>query len=460
MITSLFRTKHIDAFRTRDTGLKRCLRAFDLTLMGIGAIIGAGIFILTGIAAATKAGPAIILSYVIAGLACSFTALAYAELSSTIGGSGSAYGYAYASMGEFIAWIIGWTLILEYGVAVSAVAIGWSAYVNSLILSMGIHLPQSLIMNPFSGGIIDLPAVLLVFVLTGLLAIGVHESTRVNNIIVYIKFIAIAVFVGIAMFHVNPENWHPFAPFGWSGAVKGAALIFFAYIGFDAVSTAADEAIEPQKTLPIGILSSLAICTLIYVVCSGLLTGIQHYSTLNNAAPVANALIRIGFNFGASVVSVGAIAGLSTVCLVMFFGLTRIMFAMSGDGLLPPVFSRVNQKTQTPVRVIVVCGFLIALIAGFTPIEQVAEIVNIGTLAAFVVVSAGVLVLRYAKPELNRPFKVPFSPIVPLLGMGFCLYLMLNLPSVTWIRFTTWMIIGLVFYFIYGRKHSLLHAKS
>ena len=254
-------------------------------MLGIGAIIGAGIFILTGIAAATKAGPAIILSYVLAGLACSFTALAYAELSSTIGGSGSAYGYAYASMGEFIAWFIGWTLILEYGVAVSAVAIGWSAYLESLILSFGIHLPHALITNPFSGGIINLPAVLIVVVLTVLLSIGVHESTRVNNIIVYIKFIAIAVFIGIAMFHVNSANWHPFTPFGWGGVAKGAALIFFAYIGFDAVSTAADEAIEPQKTLPIGIMASLAICTLIYVVCAGLLTGIAHYTTLNNAAP-------------------------------------------------------------------------------------------------------------------------------------------------------------------------------
>lgn len=292
--------------------------------------------------------------------------------------------------------------------------------------------------------------------LTVLLSIGVHESTKVNNIIVYIKFIAIGVFVGIAMFHVKTVNWHPFAPFGWIGAAKGAALIFFAYIGFDAVSTAADEAIEPQKTLPIGIMSSLAICTLIYVVCSGLLTGIVPYASLNNAAPVAHALIQIGYNFGASVVSVGAIAGLSTVCLVMFYGLTRIMFAMSGDGLLPPFFSRVHPKTQTPITVIMVCGFLISLIAGFTPIEQVAEIVNIGTLAAFVIVSAGVLVLRYTKPDLIRPFRVPFSPLVPLLGMAFCFYLMLNLPAVTWIRFFIWMVLGLIFYFVYSRNHSKL----
>ncbi len=459
MRMNLFRTKHIDAFKASNTGLKKCLTAFDLTLLGIGAIIGAGIFILTGIAAATKAGPAIVLSYVLAGLACSFTALAYAELSSTIGGSGSAYGYAYASMGEFIAWFIGWTLILEYGVAVAAVAIGWSAYVESLILSMGIHLPLALVTNPFAGGIINLPAVLIVLVLTVLLSIGVHESTKVNNIIVYIKFIAISVFVGIAMFHVKTANWHPFAPFGWLGAAKGAALIFFAYIGFDAVSTAADEAIEPQKTLPIGIMASLAVCTLIYVVCSGLLTGIVHYTSLNNAAPVAHALIQIGYNFGASVVSVGAIAGLSTVCLVMFYGLTRVMFAMSYDGLLPPVFSRVNVKTQTPIQVIIVCGFLIALVAGLTPIEQVAEIVNIGTLSAFVIVSAGVLVLRYTKPDLIRPFRVPFSPVVPLLGMGFCLYLMMNLPGVTWMRFLMWMFLGLIFYFAYGRTHSKLHAN-
>lgn len=460
MRMNLFRTKHVDAFRNQNSGLKKCLTAFDLTFMGIGAVIGAGIFILTGIAAATKAGPAIVLSYVLAGLACSFTALAYAELSSTIGGSGSAYGYAYASMGEFIAWFIGWTLLLEYGVAVSAVAIGWSAYVESLLRSLGINLPHAIITNPFAGGIIDLPAVLIVLVLTVLLSIGVHESTKVNNIIVYIKFIAIAVFIGIAMFHVHPAYWHPFAPFGLMGAVKGASLIFFAYIGFDAVSTAAEEAIEPQKTLPIGIMGSLAICTLIYVACSGLLTGIAHYTTLNNSAPVANALIQIGFNFGASVVSVGAIAGLSTVCLVMFFGLTRILFAMSCDGLLPPIFSKVHSKTLTPVSVIVISGFIIALIAGFTPMDQVAEIVNIGTLAAFVVVSVGVLVLRYTKPDLPRPFKVPLSPLIPLLGIGFCFYLMLNLPSVTWIRFAIWMCLGMIFYFVYSRKHSVLNGSG
>lgn len=456
MKSNLFKTKNIAAFRSQDTGLKKCLTAFDLTLMGIGAIIGAGIFILTGIAAATKAGPSVVFSYVIAGTACSFTALAYAELASAVGGSGSAYGYAYASMGEFIAWFIGWTLLLEYGVSLSAVAIGWSGYFDNLLVSsLGFHIPKALLANPFEGGFINLPATILMLLLTVLLAIGVRESTRFNNVIVFTKLIAIAVFIGIAAFHVKPQNWHPFTPFGWIGSVKGAALIFFAYIGFDAVSTAADEAIDPQKAVPIGLISSLFICTILYVVVSGLLTGVAPYYTLNNPSPVAQVLVNLGFHLGAAIVSIGAIAGLTTVCLVMFYGLTRILFAMSRDGLLPALFSKTHHKTYTPVWVIGICGVITALIAGFAPIEQLAEIINIGTLSAFVIVCAGVIIMRRTHPEMIRPFKMPLSPYFPLIGMVLCLYLMMNLSQSTWIRFAIWTIVGLFVYFTYSRKHSL-----
>lgn len=457
---SLFRKKSISSMANQQTGLKRVLTSWDLIFLGVGAVIGAGIFILTGIAAATKAGPAVVFSYVIAGTACSFSALSYAELAASVGGSGSAYGYAFVSLGEFIAWIIGWTLLLEYGVSLSAVAIGWSGYFDNLLVSsLGFHIPKLLLANPFEGGLINLPAALLMLLLTVLLAIGVRESARFNNIIVITKLFAIAVFVGIASFHVKPQNWHPFTPFGWIGTVKGAALIFFAYIGFDAVSTAADEAIEPQKTLPIGLIGSLAICTIIYVIVSGLLTGMAPYYTLNNPSPVAQVLVNLGFHFGAAIVSIGAIAGLTTVCLVMFYGLTRILFAMSRDGLLPKLFSKTHAKTHTPVWVIVMCGIITALIAGFVPIEQLAEIVNIGTLSAFVIVCAGVIVLRHTHPDLHRPFKVPFSPYFPLIGMALCIYLMLNLQVATWERFAIWLTIGIIVYFAYSRRNSLHHHQ-
>ena len=454
---SLFRTKPINADISCNTGLKRCLSAMDLTLLGIGAIIGAGIFVLTGIAAAKSAGPAIVLSYVVSGFACAFAALAYAELAASVGGCGSAYGYAYAGLGEFIAWIIGWDLILEYGVATAAVAIGWSGYVNNALTAMGTPIPMTLLKSPVEGGIVNLPAFLIVLTLAVLLAIGIRQSARFNAVMVLVKLLAIATFVAVAAFHVQPANWVPFMPFGWEGVMGGAALIFFAYIGFDAVSTAAEEAVNPQRDLPIGILVSLAVCTVIYVVVAGLLTGIVPYHTLNVASPVADSLLRIGYPWAAAFIAAGAIAGLTTVMLVLYYGLTRVFLAMSRDGLLPPVFSAVNKNTQTPIRIILASGVLIALIAGFTPIGDVAELVNIGTLAAFVLVCAGVIHLRYTRPELKRPFRTPFGSVTPLLGIIFCVYLMLSLPPVTWARFGIWLALGLVIYFVYSRRHSTLN---
>ncbi|MHB8347116.1 MAG: APC family permease [Acidiferrobacterales bacterium] len=455
---SLLRTKPINADMCCDTGLRRCLTAFDLTLLGIGAIIGAGIFVLTGIAAATKAGPAIVLSFVVSGFACAFSALAYAELSSSIGGCGSAYGYAYAGLGELVAWIIGWDLILEYGVAVAVVAIGWSGYFNNALAAAGLHVPAALLTAPADGGIINLPAALIVLILSVLLAVGVRQSARFNAVMVLVKVVAIATFVGVAMFNVHPVNWHPFMPFGWKGVMGGAALIFFAYIGFDAVSTAAEEAVNPSRDLPIGILVSLAVCTVIYMVVAGLLTGIVPYGTLNVPSPVADSMLRLGYRWASAVVAAGAIAGLTTVMLVLYYGLTRIFLSMSRDGLLPPVFSAINARTRTPLRVIVASGLLIASIAGFTPIGDVAELVNIGTLSAFVLVCFGVIVLRRTRPDLKRPFRTPWSPVIPLLGIVFCLYLMASLPLITWLRFVIWLAIGLAIYFGYSRNHSALNG--
>jgi basic amino acid/polyamine antiporter, APA family len=455
-IVSLFRTKPIDQDAYFDTGLKRCLSAMDLTLLGIGAIIGAGIFVLTGVAAATKAGPGIVLSYVVSGFACAFSALAYAELAASVGGCGSAYGYSYAGFGEIVAWLIGWDLILEYGVATPTVAIGWSGYVNNALTAMGVHLPPALLSAPGAGGLVNLPAVLIIAVLGLLLTAGVHTSARFNAAMVIVKLIAIAVFIGVAVFNIDPANWRPFMPFGWGGVMSGAALIFFAYIGFDAVSTAAEEAVNPQRDLPIGILASLAVCTIIYVVVSGLLTGIVPYATLNVASPVAEALLNLGHRGASALIAAGAIAGLTTVMLVLYYGLTRIFLAMSRDGLLPPVFAALNPSTRTPMRIILVSGIFMALIAGFLPIGTVAELVNIGTLAAFVLVCGGVIYLRQTRPELPRPFKSPLNPIIPVLGMLFCVYLMLSLPAVTWIRFFVWMALGLIVYFSYSRRHSVL----
>ncbi len=456
-VSTLLRTKAINADHGAcEIGLRRVLGPVDLTLLGIGAIIGAGIFVLTGVAAATQAGPAIVLSYLVAGTACAFSALAYAELAAAIGGCGSAYGYSYAGLGEIVAWIIGWDLILEYGVATSAVAIGWSGYMNNALAAAGLSLPELLQKGPWEGGLINLPAALIVLTLAMLLGVGVRESVRVNAVMVLVKLFAIAVFVAVAASNVDPSNWSPFMPFGWEGVMGGAALIFFAYIGFDAVSTAAEEARNPQRDLPIGILVSLGVCTLIYILVAGLLTAVVAYPSLNVGSPVADVMLRLGYPWAAGVIAVGAIAGLTTVMLVLYYGLTRVFLAMSRDGLLPPAFAQLNPRTATPVRVILVAGLLMAAIAGLTPIGDVAELVNIGTLAAFFLVCLGVVFLRYTHPDLPRPFRTPFSPLIPLLGAACCLYLAAQLPLVTWLRFGLWLALGLVVYFGYSRRHSAL----
>lgn len=460
-------------------GLKRCLSAFDLTLMGVGAIIGTGIFVLTGVAAATTSGPAVVLSFVIAGLACAFAALAYAELASSVGGAGSAYGYSYAAFGEFIAWIIGWDLILEYGVATAAVANGWAGYFNNALHAIGLGLPDYLTKGPFAvnsvtglpdGGIVNLPAFSIILLLMFMLIAGVKGSARLNTAMVFVKLLAIVIFLSVGLFHINPENWSPFVPFGWFsydelgkpiGILAGASVVFFAYVGFDAVSTATEEANRPQRDVPIGILASLIFCTVIYIVVSGVLTGIVPYTDLNVSSPVAYALERIGltwrgFNLAAGLVAMGVIAGLTTVMLVLYYALTRILTAMSRDGLVSPFFATVNPKTQTPVKNTVICGLIMAVMAGFMPLSALAELVNIGTLAAFVLVCIGVIVLRKTHPDLKRPFKMPGGVILPVLGVISCAALIAFLPWHTHVRFLLWLAVGLVIYFAYGIHKSRL----
>jgi len=469
---SLFRTKAIAHDIEADTGLKRSLNAFDLTMLGIGAIIGAGIFVLTGVAAATHAGPAIVLSYVLAGTACACAALSYAELAASVGGAGSAYGYGYAGLGELPAWIIGWMLVLEYTVSVAAVSAGWSGYFNSGLADFfGAGLPDSLLHAPADaahpGGVINLPAAAIIALLGLLLATGAKSSAHFNSVMVVVKLAAIAIFIGVAAFHLNPANWHPFVPpeqlgadgsreFGWGGIATGAATIFFAYLGFDAVSTAAEETRKPQHDLPIGILASLTLCTLLYIVVSGLLTGIVSYKDLNVAHPVAFALEQVGAHRAAGLISIGAIAGLTTVMLVMFFGQTRVLFAISRDGLLPKFFATIHPRTKTPFGSIVLSGAVMVLLGGFVPLGKLVELANIGTLGAFVIVCLGVIALRRNRPDLKRPFRTPLYPFIPIMGVLACGYLMYNLAAFTWKAFAIWLVIGLLIYFGYSRSHSAL----
>lgn len=454
----IFRTKPIQELVESTGGehaLKRVLNPFELVLFGIGAVVGTGIFVITGVAAANFAGPAVVVSFVVSGIVCLFAALCYAEFAAMVPVAGSAYTYSYVSLGEIWAWIIGWDLFLEYSVAVAAVAIGWSGYVVNLLQEVGITLPAALVNPPgVAGGLINLPAVLIITAITALLIIGVKESARINTVIVVVKVAVILLFLYLGFSHIDPANWNPFLPFGWGGVVTGAAIVFFAYIGFDAVSTTAEEVRNPQRDLPIGLLGSLLIATVLYVAVSLVLTGIVPYADLNVPAPVAFALDRIGIAWGGALVSVGALLGITSVLLVLLFGQTRIIFAMSRDGLLPAAFRKVHPVFRTPVNVTLLVGLVTAAIASLLPLGSVAELVNIGTLAAFIIVSAGVIVLRRTRPDAPRPFRVPLVPALPLLTILSCGYLIVALPTVTHLRFVIWLLIGLVVYFAYGSRRT------
>jgi APA family basic amino acid/polyamine antiporter len=486
MAKNIFATKSLDllmkeASHSDEHSLKRTLGKTNLVMLGIGAIIGAGIFVLTGAAASQHAGPAVVISFIVAGVACAFAGLCYSEFASMIPIAGSAYTYAYATLGEFIAWIIGWDLILEYLFGASTVAVGWSGYVVSFLKDFGVVIPQYLSSAPIAydpathtytstGAFLNLPAMFVIAIMTWLLVVGIRESANFNNVIVLIKVAVILLFVGFGWQYIHPENWTPFIPentgnfgeFGWSGIVRAAGIIFFAYIGFDAVSTAAQEAKNPQKDMPWGILGSLVVCTIIYILVGLVMTGIVSYKLLNDPAPIAVAVNAAGdgLNWLRPLIKTGAIAGLSSVILVMLMGQPRIFFSMSKDGLLPASFSKVHKKYKTPHITTIITGAVAMFVAGLFPIGLLGELVSIGTLLAFVIVCGGVLVLRYKRPELKRPFKTPLFPVVPILGMASSIGLMYFLPGDTWIRLIVWMGIGVAIYFLYSKNHSKVQKEN
>ncbi|RQR30298.1 amino acid permease [Burkholderia sp. Bp9143] len=461
---SLFRTKDLSAMLAASHaphGLKKVLGPFDLILMGIRAIVGTGIFVLTGTGALT-AGPALTVSFVIAALACGLAALCYAEFASSVPVAGSIYTYSYATLGELVAWMIGWDLMLEYGLASSAVSVGWSGYFQSLIGGFGLHLPAVLSAAP--GAIpgvhtwFNLPAFLVMLVLTALLSLGVRESARLNNVMVGLKICVVLLFILVGARHVQPENWHPFTPFGYSGVFSAAALVFFAFIGFDAVTSAAEEVKRPARDLPIGIIGSLAVCAVLYVAVSAIMTGIVPYRKfLGIDHPVSLALQYAGENWVAGFVDLGAILGMTTVILVMTYGQTRIVFAMSRDGLLPKKLSSVHARLGTPFFATWIVGILFGLVAAVVPLDVLTELINIGTLAAFSLISVAVIILRKTRPDLPRAFRCPAVPLLPLLAIAFCITLTVFLQATTWIAFLVWLAIGLVVYFTYARRRSLLN---
>lgn len=480
MIRDLFIRKTLAELEQQADGhhntLKRHLNALNLTLLGVGCVIGAGIFVLTGTAAATHAGPAVALSFVISALGCLLAGLCYAEFASMIPVSGSAYTYGYATMGEFIAWIIGWDLILEYLFGAATVAVGWSGYVTSLLADIGIHLPSKLVESPFAfdatgyhltGAIINFPAVFIIAVMTTLLVVGIKESASFNNIIVLIKVVVILLFIGFGISHIDTGNWTPFVPeqtadghFGWWGVVTAAAVVFFAYVGFDAVSTTSQEAINPKRDVPRGILFSLLICTVLYICVSLVLTGIVNYKELNVPAPIALAIDKAGQSliWLRPIIKIGAIAGLSSVVLVLLLGQTRVFFTMANDGLLWENFAKTHSRFKTPHVTTIVTGCFAALFAGIFPIGLLGEMVSIGTLLAFVIVSIGIILLRKSEPDAYRAFRTPWVPFVPIAGAVVCLLQMVSLPIDTWYRLIIWMVIGFFIYFFYGHKHS--HARK
>ena len=470
MASKLLRTKPLGSLLadTEDEGhrLRRALGPFDLVAIGIGCIIGVGIFVLPGVEAATHAGPGIILSFAIAASACACAALCYAELAAMIPVSGSAYTYGYATLGELLAWIIGWDLVLEYMVGASLVSIGWSAYlvnlIDRLIEPFGMVLPHTWTAAPWgpNPGIVNLPAVFIVGVLTLLLIRGIRESSRVNLVMVVVKMVVILGFVGLTVWYIEPANWKPFMPFGFSGVMTAAAIVFLAYVGFDAVSTTAEEAKNPQRDMPIGIMGSLIVATVLYMAVAAIMTGVVPYQKLGVADPVALVLNTLEMPWASAMVSVGALAGITSVLLVLLLAQPRILFSMSRDGLLPPALSRVHPRFRTPYLTTIATGCIVALASALTPINVVAELCSIGTLFAFMIVSAGVIVLRRTRPDLPRPFKVPLFPVVPALGVVLCGYLMASLPLATWIRFGVWLVLGLLVYAGYSYRSSKLNGVA
>ncbi len=468
--------------------LRRILGPVTLTSLGVGAIIGTGIFVLTGVAAHDKVGPALMLSFVVAGAACVFAALCYAEFASMVPVAGSAYTYAYATLGEFMAWIIGWDLILEYAVGSASVAHGWSAYFQDFLKVFGIRIPEVVARTPFdfnpetgaffaTGGIVDLPAIIVALLITLILVKGIRESAGFNTTMVIIKVVIVLFVIVVGAFLVNPDNWTPFAPFGFTGVsvmghtiwgmeaangaplgmLAGAAMIFFAYIGFDSVSTHAEEARKPQKDVPIAIIASLLICTVLYILVAAVLTGMVPYNQINVDAPVSDAFARFGMRWAQVIISIGAVAGMTSVLLVLMLSQPRVFLAMARDGLVPEsFFGAVHPRFRTPWKSTLLTGAFVAVLAGLLPLRVLAELVNIGTLLAFVIVCAAVLIMRYTHPDAERPFRAPLMPWTPILGILTCLLLMFSLPPENWLRLIGWLLIGFIIYFGYGRKHSVM----
>ena len=454
--------------------LAKTLGPWSITALGVGAIIGAGIFVLTGTAAARYAGPAVMVSFLLGGVACAFVGLCYAELAAMVPVSGSSYAYTYATLGEIFAWIVGWDLILEYAAGAATVAVGWSGYAASLLAAMGLTVPARLAAAPGTAvtladgtratGLVDLPAALVVLALTALLVLGTRESARFNNAMVAVKLAVVALFVGFGAFALDPAHWQPFLPantgdfghFGWSGVLRGASVVFFAFIGFDAVSTAAQEAANPQRDMPIGILGSLVACTLLYVAVAAVLTGLVPFADLDVADPIARGVDAIGHAWLSWPVKAGALAGLTTVMLVLLYGQGRIFCAMAQDGLLPPVFGRIHPRLGTPVTSQILIGTVVAIVAALVPIGLLGEMVSIGTLLAFALVCGAVIRLRRTDPDRARPFRCPAVPLLPGLGILSCLVLMAGLPALTWLRLVVWLVLGLGIYAAYGRRHATL----